>query len=108
MSDALRDKIAAALRARDEAATPGIDPYDDLADAVIRELGWRREWSISRLDTDFNPPRTAIWETTSGYIRTFEDRDRECVAEAAAAQAADYPEDQPQVVVRYVTSWEPE
>jgi hypothetical protein len=46
MSD-LRTRIAAALKARDEASTDGIDDpflvehasYDELADAVIRELG---------------------------------------------------------------------
>ena len=43
----LRTRIAAALKARDEAATDGIDDpflvehasYDELADAVIQELG---------------------------------------------------------------------
>ena len=48
MSDDLRTRIAAVLQATDEAATPGTDPYGELADAVIRELGLRKVTDANR------------------------------------------------------------
>jgi hypothetical protein len=54
MTSDLRTRIAAALQARDQAATAGIDDpfmvehasYDELADAVIAELGRLYEDSL--------------------------------------------------------------
>ena len=47
----LRDRIAAAIEAADRIGY-GTRPYTELADAVIRELGLRREGNESRTVTN--------------------------------------------------------
>lgn len=64
-------RIAGALKARDEAATAGIDDpflvehasYEELADAVIQELGLTRESPQLCPGGSFNYRYTTDWYT---------------------------------------------
>lgn len=108
MPDALRTRIAAALKSYglvDQYGDPLPDEeLFDLADAVIRELKLRQEYSVEYTPDGCSPPIKQLYEWSCGHERVTEHRDQ---AEFDAKSFyEEEPEEQPNVVSRYVTEWE--
>lgn len=89
MTDDLRTRIAAALKAEDEKphtcpfdGEPTMASYDRLADAVIRKLGIRQEWGV--LDEEF-----------SGMLSDEGPDDLKVVGDGET------------ILTRWITEWEP-
>jgi hypothetical protein len=86
----LRDRIAAALEQSDRIGY-GTRPYSELADAVIRELGWREEKAVK--NSAFKPPLINTYATPEAAV---DDIDR----------APPHVKQDLRLVHRYVTEWE--
>lgn len=86
MSDSLRDRIAAVI------ASGRMDRSNyELADAVIRELGWREEKAVK--NSAFKPPLINTYATPEAAV---DDIDR----------APPHVKQDLRLVHRYVTEWE--
>lgn len=101
MTDDLRTRIA------DCCGVTSVDLSDSdwyaVADAVIRELGWRQEFSVKYTPEGCTPPLTKLYEWSCGHERITERRDQ---AEFDAKSFYENePEELPNVVSRYVTEW---
>ena len=90
MSD-LRTRIIVAIKRVDAQPSGETDPYEDMADAVIRELGWREEKAVK--NSAFKPPLINTYATPEAAV---DDIDR----------APPHVKQDLRLVHRYVTEWE--
>ena len=85
----LRDRVAAALKAADKRVA-GFISYEERADSVIRELGWREEKAVK--NSAFKPPLINTYATPEAAV---DDIDR----------APPHVKQDLRLVHRYVTEW---
>lgn len=95
-----RDRIAAAIKSADKRVA-GFISYEERADAVIAALGLREECSI-RYTPKGNGGQAEIQEWSCGHERIGA---KEHKLQELIGWLADFPEEQPHVVTRYVTEW---
>ena len=78
------------------------DWADHVADAVIRELALRQEWSVEYTPGGESPPMPQLYEWSCGHERITEHREQ---AQFDAATFTEEPDERAHPVSRYVTDW---